>query len=446
MSAFNLNDEPDQNNKVKHSTSMPNIAVTTAISDSDTKLTQQDQPSANLPVQPPPPAEPSTAKKLESPKEPQQIHPALQPNKKRRVILPAEQIFGNSIPITAILRKCLPIHAYEPLGILQSACEELRFAGQFLDRLKRIEDPADRMCIVAGFIISGYSGMAYRNRKPFNPLLGETFDYISDDGWKYHAEQVSHQPPMSACHADGDGWEWAQTLHGTITPSFDGSTSLRCLLPVRLSLSNGEEYTWNKVTTIIQNARSEAAKRRVKNEGEMVVQCTNGYECRMLFTGDKNIRGEIKNAQTMAYRLVGQWDKGLNRILLPSNEQERLFKAPPAYELSSKYYGFNKFTLGLNELTPEQKPFVPPTDSRLRPDQRFLEHGDSKRAHESKTLLEVAQRQRAHLPHTQMWFSERNDPITQKMLWFSNGKYWTSKQNNFKDANSQKMLPLFYTE
>lgn len=34
------------------------------------------------------------------------------------------------------------------------------------------------------------------------------------------------------------------------------------------------------------------------------------------------------------------------------------------------YYGFSTFAMELNELTPDLKPLLPPTDSRLRPDQR----------------------------------------------------------------------------
>lgn len=34
------------------------------------------------------------------------------------------------------------------------------------------------------------------------------------------------------------------------------------------------------------------------------------------------------------------------------------------------YYGFSNFAMEMNELTPELEPLLPPTDTRLRPDQR----------------------------------------------------------------------------
>ena len=39
--------------------------------------------------------------------------------------------------------------------------------------------------------------------KPFNPILGETFE-INHQNFKYFAEQVSHHPPISACYAESE--------------------------------------------------------------------------------------------------------------------------------------------------------------------------------------------------------------------------------------------------
>lgn len=39
-----------------------------------------------------------------------------------------------------------------------------------------------------------------------------------------------------------------------------------------------------------------------------------------------------------------------------------------------RYYGFTRYALELNELNPELKLLLPPTDTRLRPDQRYWHH------------------------------------------------------------------------
>lgn len=48
---------------------------------------------------------------------------------------------------------------------------------------------------IAAFAISGYSTATFRNRyKPFNPILGETYECVRDDcGFRFIGEQVNHE-------------------------------------------------------------------------------------------------------------------------------------------------------------------------------------------------------------------------------------------------------------
>ena len=52
-------------------------------------------------------------------------------------------------------------------------------------------DPIERMALIATFAVSGYSSTFWRTHKPFNPLLGETYECLREDkGFRYVAEQV----------------------------------------------------------------------------------------------------------------------------------------------------------------------------------------------------------------------------------------------------------------
>ena len=42
-------------------------------------------------------------------------------------------------------------------------------------------DSCLRMCYVMGFAIGAYAGNIDRNKKPFNPILGETYELIHKD-------------------------------------------------------------------------------------------------------------------------------------------------------------------------------------------------------------------------------------------------------------------------
>ena len=52
------------------------------------------------------------------------------------------------------------------------------------------------MMHVAAFAVSSYSGTNNRTLKPFNPLLGETFEFqYPEEGWRGIAEKVLHPLP-----------------------------------------------------------------------------------------------------------------------------------------------------------------------------------------------------------------------------------------------------------
>jgi len=42
-------------------------------------------------------------------------------------------------------------------------------------------------------------------KKPFNPILGETFEMVTEKV-KFVAEQVSHHPPITAFQYEGKGF------------------------------------------------------------------------------------------------------------------------------------------------------------------------------------------------------------------------------------------------
>ena len=69
----------------------------------------------------------------------------------------------------------------------------------FLDRARLAATPAARMLWVALFAATPVNGAILRYRKPFNPLLGETFEWASPCGThRFLAEQVPHRPPRTA--------------------------------------------------------------------------------------------------------------------------------------------------------------------------------------------------------------------------------------------------------
>lgn len=80
-----------------------------------------------------------------------------------------------------------------------------------------------RILYVAAFALSGYSLQEGRTKKPFNPLLGETFEFIDEErGLEFLSEQVSQNPPISAFYVRSNTFEMLDTNKGTV--SFSGNS------------------------------------------------------------------------------------------------------------------------------------------------------------------------------------------------------------------------------
>lgn len=99
--------------------------------------------------------------------------------------------------------------------------------------------------------------------------------------------------------------------------------------------------------------------------------------------------------------LIGKWDEAMYYVLGdPSTKPKGYDPMSEAVLLWEKdksvtqtRYNLTPFAISLNELTRSLLEKLPPTDSRLRPDQRFLENGEYEMANAEKLRLEHLQRQ-----------------------------------------------------
>jgi hypothetical protein len=81
--------------------------------------------------------------------------------------------------------------------------------SSLLDQAVLVTSSIERFHLIIAFIVSNLSTHLERMSKPFNPLLGETYELKNEDTtapFHYIAEQVSHHPPISALHVRGQNW------------------------------------------------------------------------------------------------------------------------------------------------------------------------------------------------------------------------------------------------
>ncbi|KAG2492188.1 hypothetical protein HYH03_009436 [Edaphochlamys debaryana] len=97
-----------------------------------------------------------------------------------------------------------PVTIFEPRSYLEKLADVWVYP-RFLEQAAKATDPLERMKLVSTWFVAGLH-LAFANwRKPFNPILGETWQASLSDGTSMSMEQISHHPPVTAFHMEGPG-------------------------------------------------------------------------------------------------------------------------------------------------------------------------------------------------------------------------------------------------
>ncbi|XP_029430948.1 oxysterol-binding protein 1 isoform X2 [Rhinatrema bivittatum] len=389
--------------------------------------------------------------------------------KEKRTRIPYKPNY--SLNLWSIMKNCIgkelskipmPVNFNEPLSMLQRLTEDLEYY-QLLDHAATCESSLEQLCYVAAFTVSSYSTTIFRTSKPFNPLLGETFelDRLEDNGYRSLCEQVSHHPPAAAHHTDSKhGWTLRQEIK--ITSKFRGKYlsimplgTIHCIFH-----ETGNHYTWKKVTTTVHNII--VGKLWIDQSGEIdIMNHKTGEKCNLKFVPysyfsrdiARKVTGEVTDSLgKVHYVLLGTWDEKMDcfRVTQGSSSTENstevrteesrvmLWKRNPLPKNAENMYYFSELALTLN--APEDG--IAPTDSRLRPDQRLMENGRWDEANAEKQRLEekqrsVRRRREAEAakaagtvsdPYRALWFEKKIDPVTKEMTHTYKGGYWENKE------------------
>uniref|UniRef100_UPI0037E82BE8 oxysterol-binding protein 1 isoform X2 n=1 Tax=Semicossyphus pulcher TaxID=241346 RepID=UPI0037E82BE8 len=410
-----------------------------------------------------------------NPESPQPLE--LEPVRQRRTRIPDKPNYY--LNLWSIMKNCIgkelskipmPVNFNEPLSMLQRLSEDLEYY-ELLDKAAKCQSSLEQMCYVAAFTVSSYSTTVHRTGKPFNPLLGETFelDRLTECGYRSLCEQVSHHPPAAAHHAISEkGWSLRQEI--TLASKFRGKYlsimplgSIQCIFE-----KSDNHYSWKKVTTTIHNII--VGKLWIDQSGEIdVVNHKTGDRCHLKFTPysyfsrdvPRKVTGVVTDKDGKAhYVLSGTWDEkmefsrvmqsskgengteGKQRTVYQTLKAKEIWTKNPLPEGAENMYFFSSLALTLNEA----EEGVAPTDSRKRPDQRLMEDGRWDEANAEKQRLEEKQRitrrerereavkaastpeEGAHQDNYQaLWFEKFDDPVSGETMHVYKGGYWEAK-------------------
>ncbi|ETN38105.1 uncharacterized protein HMPREF1541_07729 [Cyphellophora europaea CBS 101466] len=366
----------------------------------------------------------------------------------RRSNVPAPTIMPPSL--IGFLRKnvgkdlstiAMPVSANEPTSLLQRAAEQLEYS-ELLDQAAKAEKSSEQLMYVAAFALSSLSNSRVKERsirKPFNPMLGETYELVREDkGFRFVAEKVSHRPVQLAFHAESP--EWTLTQSPKPLQKFWGKSSeINQEGKARLYFyGSGSSYSWTAATCFLRNII--AGEKYVEPVGTMsVVNETNGqkavatFKAKGMFSGRSDeVEVELvdEHGSAMSVSVEGTWTEALKR----KDNKQVIWKAGQLVDHAPKHYGLTAFAATLNEVTELERGKIPITDSRLRPDQQELERGNHDAAEKLKNDLEEAQRARrrdmdsAGEEWKPRWFTrvEHGDEVVWKLKSGKDG-YWEER-------------------
>ena len=342
----------------------------------------------------------------------------------------------------------MPVTYNEPTTVLQKFAEMLEYPEVATNALISDfqDESGEKLLRVAAFALSYLSTQRAKERnkrKPFTPLLGETYELVREDlGFRLISEKVSHRPPVFAYHIDTEHW----TLDYALSPGqkFWGKQSeVTTKGTVYLKdKSTGEVFTWTQPTTMIKNII--AGETYAEPTGSVTIKSSNGYKAVAEFAKGGMWSGRSEGVivkafdnrkKELTYSVEGNWTESFT--LKTKSTEKTIWQAGELLPQYQKKFGFTEFAGTLNKITEMEKGKLAPTDSRNRPDLQLYEKGDTDTAETLKNKLEQDQRDRrkqletAGEEHIPKFFKLKgNGPVDEAEWEFIQGEksYWNRRK------------------
>ena len=296
----------------------------------------------------------------------------------------------------------LPIRVFEPRSLIERLCDFWTYVPNYLVPATRTNDPVERIKkVISMFIAALHLGAG--QLKPFNPLLGETYQaYFPNEGITIDLEHTSHHPPIAnflVTHKDFRMWgqfEFIAKLEGitrnVILMMQEGATHIQ--------FSDGQKLTCYCPYLHLEGMMH--GDRTAKFVGNLrVIDDANRIKAVVKF-GDAGHIKELPKKRTDVY------SGKLYRFAPPQEGAKKKGKTDdlhygdletPICDIYGSWLEYLKIgdeeTFNVNRDIPTN--FIPvqdplPSDARFREDLIWVKRNNKIHAQQWKLLLEVRQR------------------------------------------------------
>jgi len=296
----------------------------------------------------------------------------------------------------------LPIRVFEPRSLIERLCDFWTYVPNYLVPATRTNDPVERIKkVISMFIAALHLGAG--QLKPFNPLLGETYQaHFPNEGITIDLEHTSHHPPIAnflVTHKDFRMWgqfEFIAKLEGltrnVILMMQEGATHIQ--------FSDGQKLTCYCPYLHLEGMMH--GDRTAKFVGNLrIIDDTNRIKAVVKF-GDAGHIKELPKKRTDVF------SGKLYRFTPPQENAKKKGKTDdlhygdletPICDIYGSWLEYLKIgdeeTFNVNRDIPTN--FIPvqdplPSDARFREDLIWVKRNNKIHAQQWKLLLEVRQR------------------------------------------------------
>ncbi|XP_058984641.1 oxysterol-binding protein-related protein 8 isoform X4 [Musca domestica] len=234
----------------------------------------------------------------------------------------------------------LPTFILEPRSFLDKLADSY-YHADILSRAVLEDDPFTRMKLVVQWYLSGFYKKPKGLKKPYNPILGETYrcywEHENGSRTYYIAEQVSHHPPISAFYVTNRQEGFCISCSILAKSKFYGNSTSAVLEGVATLtlLPRGESYT---LTTPYAHCKGILmGTLSMELGGKINIECENtGYKTELEFKlkpflggadSTNVVAGKIRLGKETLATISGHWDAEMRIKDTKTGEDTTLFAA-----------------------------------------------------------------------------------------------------------------------
>ena len=340
--------------------------------------------------------------------------------------------------------KPAPVYFNEPLSMGQRQCEKFYYLN-LLNKISQENNKSLQLGYICAFIIGELFLSLNRNLKPFNPIIGETYEYFdNDNNFRYYSEQVSHNPQITAFIGETPDFAlYGDTKNSTSFKILKGAMELSFKNKVHLHIKKtNDHFVYNRPNVLIKGF----LKPPLHNDYSGTITIENElfpeHKAQIKFIEESwtnsvlgLFEGKITSGEETIYLIKGNWN---NNIYLIDNNDENnkidLLSIDPNQEYLKNgmegKYELPIICYNLNFLNNNLERSLPQNDSRFRKDIRYLEEcTETKEAQIFKEKYEEKQRKELNNENHKVLFFDEKFNEDEENYFIPNGKYWEMRKS-----------------